>query len=77
MNEPSAQQGCGAGVEAILDGWSRSQKLLDGGTEASKLGFGSTATVCGTSELQIIKIFSDFLDQIALEPEPEPKASRI
>jgi len=34
MNEPSTQQGCGAGVAAILDGWSRSQKLLDGGVEA-------------------------------------------
>jgi len=34
MNEPITQEGCGAGAEAILDGWSRSQKRLDGGTEA-------------------------------------------
>jgi len=34
MNEPCTQQGCEAGAEAILDGWSRSQKLLDGGTDA-------------------------------------------
>jgi len=34
MNEPITQQGCGAGAEAILGGWIRSQKLLDGGTEA-------------------------------------------
>jgi len=27
-------RGCGTGSQAILDGWSRSQKLLDGGAEA-------------------------------------------
>ena len=51
MNEPSTQQGCEAGVEAILDGWSRSQKVLDGGAEAWNLGSGSTEIVCGRSEL--------------------------
>jgi len=34
MNEPGTQQGCGAGAEAILDGRSRSQKLLDAGAGA-------------------------------------------
>jgi len=34
MNEPGTQQGCGAGAEAILNGWSRGQKLLDGATGA-------------------------------------------
>jgi len=34
MNESITQQGCGAGAEAILDGWSQSQTLLDGGREA-------------------------------------------
>jgi len=29
MNEPSTQQSSGSGAEAMLDGWSRSQKLLD------------------------------------------------
>jgi len=51
MNEPSTQQACGAGVEAILDGWSRSQKLSAGGAEARNLGSRSTAIVCWTSEL--------------------------
>ena len=51
MNEPSTQQGCGDGAKATLDGWSRSQKLLDGGAEAGNLGSGSAEIVCGTSEL--------------------------
>jgi len=51
MNETCTQQGCKAGAEAILDGWIRSQKLLDGGAEAWNLGSRSTDTVCGTSEL--------------------------
>jgi len=34
MNELITQQGCGAAAEAIFGGWIRSQKLLDGGTEA-------------------------------------------
>jgi len=34
MNETSTQQVCRAGVEAILDGWSRSQKFLAGGAGA-------------------------------------------
>jgi len=47
----SWKQGYGAGAKAILDGWSQSQKLLDGGVEAWKLGSGSTALVCGASRL--------------------------
>jgi len=31
MNKPGTQQDCGAGAEAILDGWSRSRKHLDDG----------------------------------------------
>jgi len=31
-NDTGYHQGCGAGVQAILDGWS--QKLLDGGDGA-------------------------------------------
>jgi len=34
--------GCGAGVQAILDGWSRSQKFLDGGVEACNSGSSSS-----------------------------------
>ena len=49
MNEPSTQQICGAGV--VLDDWSWSQKLLDGGAGAWNLGSGSTEIVCGASEL--------------------------
>jgi len=61
MNESITQQGCGAGAEAILDGWSQSQTLLDGGSEAWNLGSGSTWVVCGTSELRKNNnVFSDF-----------------
>jgi len=35
------KQGCEAGAQAILDGWSRSQKVLDGGAGAWNLGSGS------------------------------------
>ena len=49
MNEPNTQQSCGSGAEAIFDGWSRSQKLSDGGVGACNLGSGST--VFGASEL--------------------------
>jgi len=34
MNEPSTQQGCEAGAEAIFNGWSWGQKILNGGTGA-------------------------------------------
>jgi len=51
MNEPGTQQGCGAGAEAILNGWSRGQKLLDGATGAWNLGSWFTEIVCWASEL--------------------------
>jgi len=66
-------QGCGAAAQAISDGWSLSQKLLDSGAEAWNLGSGSTEIVRGASYTNNT-FFSDFLDQIVLEPEP--KASR-
>ena len=34
MNESRTQQVCGPGAEAILDDWSRSQKLLNSGAGA-------------------------------------------
>jgi len=44
--------GCGTGAKAILDGWSRSQKLSDGGAGARNLGSCSTDIVRETSELR-------------------------
>jgi len=42
MNEPSAQQDCGAG--ANFDGWSRGEKLLDGGAGDEAWNLGSRST---------------------------------
>ena len=39
----------GSGPKAILDGWNRRQKLLDGGAEVENLGSISTTIVCGAS----------------------------
>ena len=47
----SQEQGSGAGAQAILNGWSQCQKLLDGGAGAWNLVSGSTDIVCGESEL--------------------------
>jgi len=44
------KQGCGAGAQTILGGWSRSQKFLDGGVSAGDLGSYSQEK-CGASEL--------------------------
>jgi len=51
MNEPSTQQVWGAGAGAILDGWSRSEKLLNGGARAWNFGSGSTEIVREVSDL--------------------------
>jgi len=37
--------------QVILDGWSRSQKLSDGGAGAGNCGSGSTDIACGGREL--------------------------
>ena len=51
LNCHVANQGCGARTQANVDGWSRNQKLLDGGADAWNLGPGSTDIVYGESEL--------------------------
>ena len=59
MNEPSIRSRAvdpepdpaAAGAKTILQGWSRSQKLLDGGTGAWNLGSASTEIACWASEL--------------------------
>jgi len=42
---------CGDGAQAVLDDWSRTQKLINGGARDWYLGSGSTDIVCGESEL--------------------------
>jgi len=50
MKSQGHNEGCGAGAQAILDGWSRCQKILDGGAGAWNLGSHSTVIVCAASE---------------------------
>jgi len=44
-------QGNGAGAQAILDGWNRSQIFLNGRAGVWYLGSGSTHIVCVASQL--------------------------
>ena len=72
ISRNTTHQGCGAGarVQAILDGWSRSQNFFDAG--AWNLGYGSTDIVCEKSEFwQYYNVFWISMDQIVLELEPK------
>ena len=63
-------QGCEAGAQAILDGWS--QKRFDGGAGVWNSGSSFTEIDCGTSELyKWYNAFFYFLDQIVSDPEPK------
>ena len=51
----SLKQGCGAGAQAILDDWSQTQKLLNGG--AWNFISGSTALICALWRSRLLKLF--------------------
>ena len=58
-------QGCGAGAKAILDGWSRSQKIFRWWIRSPKFGFRFKRVI------QTIQCFFYFLGQVVLESEGE------
>jgi len=59
-----SHQGCGAGAQEILDGWSRSHTFFRWWSRSLKFGFRFKRVI------QITQCFLCFLDQIVLEPEP-------